>query len=163
MLWLLSVPATRVPAVPARPSRAMKPTFLILAALVLASCSTASLREHRIAKNPAYFQSLPAEEQTLVRAGKLRVGMLPESVVMAIGRPNRILHGQGEGGRNVSVWVYQGQEPVYVGHGYDYPVVGRCGRVYWPYSAPSYVYLPYVRAKVQFTNNRVTAWESAGR
>lgn len=142
----------------------MKALFLTLTAVLLASCSTTSMRERRIAENPAYFATLSGTEQALVHAGKIQLGMARETVLLALGRPSRLLEGEATGGKRTETWIYQGQQPVYVDHAWDdYPVIGRCGRVSMVHTGPSYVYVPYVRARVQFTDGKVSAWESTAR
>ena len=78
-------------------------TILILIFLgLLAACATP---ERRIRANPEAFAALPEEQQTLVREGKVDLGMNPEAVRLALGAPHRIYTRRTEAGET-TVWSY---------------------------------------------------------
>ncbi|EIQ00047.1 hypothetical protein OpiT1DRAFT_04584 [Opitutaceae bacterium TAV1] len=59
---------------------------VLLVALGLAGCSSP---QRRIEKNLALFESLPAEQQELIKQGKVGLGFTPEMVLLAVGEPDR--------------------------------------------------------------------------
>lgn len=72
------------------------------AVLLLAGCSTP---DTRIAHDPEAFAQLPADQQALVRAGRVSVGMNMEAVKMALGDPDRItLRTDAQG--QTQIWHY---------------------------------------------------------
>jgi hypothetical protein len=134
-----------------------------LAACLLASCAP-STPDARIQANPALFNSLPASEQALVQQGKIDIGMPPQAVYLAWGKASLEYSGSDDSG-NTLRWDYAGSQPVYINNyygGYGYGRIGPYGRVYPGYAygvAPQVEYVPYRRATVWFTNDRVTKWE----
>lgn len=140
----------------------MKPLFLLLAALVFASCAP-STPESRIAANPAKYEALSSKHQELVRQGRIDAGMPPDAVALAWGNPSREFTG-GDGDAWTNRWEYMGSKPVTTtryGGGYHYGRYGRYGRYrgYGVSVAPEVTYVPYRRASVWFRNNEVTRWE----
>lgn len=130
--------------------------FLLAGSAILASC--ASTPESRIEKNPAAYAALSSSQKDLVVQGKIVEGMPKNGVYLAWGSPSAIYEG-GSGGKSVERWRYNGYQPVYsnticVGYGPGYGYPGR----YAPY-APTVNYIPYTRAEVQFSNDRVSKWQ----
>lgn len=122
--------------------------------LSLVSCGSVGPAE-RIAQNPVLFQSLPAQQQVLVRQGLLCEGMSREAVLLAWGSPSAApVLGQ-EGGRRYERWVYTSLRPVMMpGGGYHaWGCYGCCDA--WGRTA----YVPEERASVTFEEGRVTRWE----
>ena len=67
----------------------------IAAALAMAwfaGCSTLATPESRIRNNPEAFKRLDPDQQALVRAGKVTVGMDMDAVRIALGVPNRVTY-----------------------------------------------------------------------
>ncbi len=85
--------------------KASLPAVLVMSALlVCAGC--ASSPKSRIAKNRAEFETYPADVQTLIRKGEVRVGFTPAQVRLALGEPDRVLTRTNEAGVS-DVWIYQ--------------------------------------------------------
>lgn len=62
------------------------PVIIFLGALLLAiGCSTPN---RRIEQNLAFFNSLPAAQQNLIKQGKVGLGFTPEMVRLAVGNPD---------------------------------------------------------------------------
>lgn len=124
----------------------------------LVSCSVITPAD-RIRENPAMYQNLPSEQQTLVQQGRICNGMNQDAVFLAWGMPNdRPLVGQ-DGKADFEKWVYTRMRPVMV----DRPYWGGFyGPGYWgPYWGGGWdtAYVPEVCATVTFENGRVTEWE----
>ncbi|MBN1268577.1 MAG: hypothetical protein JXB04_03240 [Kiritimatiellae bacterium] len=64
----------------------LKTGLLILAAVVLAGCSTP---DYRIKQNPDLYNSFPPEVQERVRGGNIGIGYTRDMVFIALGKPNR--------------------------------------------------------------------------
>lgn len=95
-----------------------------LAALATGCSSTAS----RIQKNQQYFDTLPADAQANIRAGKVDIGYTPEMVQIAIGEPSRRYTRTTERGSS-EVWAYASKAPalsigIGVGGGGGHTAVG---------------------------------------
>lgn len=70
--------------------------------LFLAGCDTP---QTRIDANPAAFNSLPPQQQALVKAGQVGIGMSMEAVKLALGDPDRVTSRQDAQGEE-QVWHY---------------------------------------------------------
>lgn len=83
----------------------MKTSLLAACALALmvAGCSTTDSVENRIKQNSAIYAGLTPEEQNQIRSGIITAGFTPQMVLMAMGKPERILPGKGPGEED---WVY---------------------------------------------------------
>lgn len=82
-------------------------TFFGLLVLVgglvaLAGCSTP---ETRIAHQPELFNHLTADQQQLIRQGRVGLGFTPEMVQLALGEPDRVRERIDANGRS-EVWNY---------------------------------------------------------
>ena len=75
---------------------------LVVAALILTSCSTP---ETRISEHPDLYQSLSHRDQALVTQGKIRAGMSRTAAWLAWGSPDRKIVGN-MGGNPIETWVY---------------------------------------------------------
>jgi outer membrane protein assembly factor BamE (lipoprotein component of BamABCDE complex) len=101
-------------------------TFLALAPLALCAallvgCSTP---ESRIKDSPAVFNSLPPEQQDLVKAGKVAPGFSMDAVKLSIGDPDHItVHTDATGSHQIWHYVtyedYQGGV-IYAGYWHRY-------------------------------------------
>jgi len=142
----------------------------IAAGLALAAVACApSTPDARIARDPARFEALPADQQTAAREGRITKGMAPDAVYFAWGRASNEFVGS-EDGLATRRWDYVGSQPVYsntFSAGYGYGLYGRYGRYYGsPYFydfGPAVSYVPYRRASVWFENDRVVKWERQNR
>ena len=77
---------------------------------------------------------------------------------LAWGRPGGVRQGSSHG-KATETWNYIGHYPVWTdSFTFGYSYYGRyCGR-YFDYG-PSVHYVPYNRAQVRFTNDRVSSWD----
>jgi outer membrane protein assembly factor BamE (lipoprotein component of BamABCDE complex) len=74
----------------------------LAAVLLLQACATP---QSRIERNPDSFGALSAEQQALVRAGRIAIGFSEEAVRLALGEPQRISRRTDEKGE-ATVWRY---------------------------------------------------------
>lgn len=129
----------------------------VMLAMLLVSCQTPTPAS-RIEEHPAMFNHLPAEQQALVRQGRLCEGMKPDAVFLAWGKPNAPVVESQRNGRNVTRWLYNGYEPVTVMNAGVYPYCGPHGWYPCAYPSISTAYVPRNVAWVEFVNGKVTAW-----
>ncbi|MBS0632464.1 MAG: hypothetical protein JSS11_11150 [Verrucomicrobia bacterium] len=76
---------------------------LALAALLTGGCGTTDTLAHRIEQNREVYAGLSAEEKKQINDGVITVGFSPEMVLMALGKPERVVPGRGPGEED---WVY---------------------------------------------------------
>ena len=92
-------------------------TGLFAAMVWLAGCTTSP--EDRINRSPEVFAQLPAEQQALVKEGKVGIGFGPDAVRLAVGKPDRIwTRTSAEGASEVwsyTTWQTDLGEPLYQG------------------------------------------------
>jgi hypothetical protein len=150
---------------PGKPTSIMKITFipiLLLSGLLVASCSTTP--QERIDANLPAFQKLAPQEQSLVLAGQISLGMTPEAVKLAWGDPDSISRGNLDGIPSER-WIYQKG-----GSGFSFGVGGGVGHYHngssmigtgigttFPIST-----IPPNTSYVLFSKGKVTAWEGSG-
>lgn len=140
------------------------PVLFVLLALVFGAVSCAPTREQRIEQNAAYFQTLSPADQTLVREGKLRVGLPKQAVLLSLGPPDQTSEIVRAGQSKEEVWAYLSYRaiptyPVWPA----FPVHDRCGRVlYYHHPYPEMVQVPYVSTRVRLRDERVIGWEKGG-
>ena len=128
-------------------------------AVMLVSCVAPTPAE-RITENPLMYGSLPAKQQLLVQNGQICNGMTPDAVYLAWGNPNTPPVVGESNGRKIERWVYRGYEPVpvmTVGGGFCHGPFGCYGATYPQMDT---AYLPYDAAFVEFTDGKVTSWQS---
>jgi len=136
-----------------------------LTSLFLVSCSSSST-ETRIKKNPTLFEALPDQQKELVNEGRIANGMEKSAVYLALGKPDRKTVGSKDG-NSIERWDYNALRPVYRNsfHGYfgsgfgRYSRFGRSGIGF----SPSINYVPVPSSYVNFTDERVTGWQSTTR
>jgi hypothetical protein len=140
-------------------------TFPVLlaaaAALLLASCASPVAK--RIERNPDIYNKLSERHKSLVAQGEIEEGMSKQAVFIAWGRPDRAFKGS-KSGKPMEQWSYLAYDSVpggFWGAGYGYGGWYGPGHYYDPFFAyqPMISYVPYERAKVEFTNARVSAWK----
>lgn len=133
------------------------------AAVAVLFSSCASTPQSRINRNPEAFAGLNADDQALVREGRLRIGMSPEAVALAIGRPHHIDQLVEAGKQPREIWLYTGTRPVYINTWAPPPPCGIYGRHYYG-SWPQIAHIPYLRARLDFQGGALVRWEApAGR
>ena len=74
-----------------------------LLVLLAAGCGTTDTLDNRIKQNHAIYAGLTPEEQNQIHSGIITAGFTPEMVLMALGKPERVLPGKGPGEEE---WVY---------------------------------------------------------
>ncbi len=79
-----------------------KLTWWVLIVLLGAGCATP---ERRIRRDPAAFAALSPEQQEIVRAGNIALGLPESGVRLALGSPRRMYTRTGETGVS-QVWSY---------------------------------------------------------
>lgn len=142
------------------------PTLVLAtAALLLVSCASPIAK--RIERNPEIFNKLSERHKSLVSKGEIEEGMSKQAVFIAWGRPDRAFKGS-RNGRALEQWSYLAYDAVpggWYGPGWGYggwygPRAGY-GYHYDPFFVyqPMVNYVPYESAKVEFTNQRVSAWK----
>tara|TARA_R110002096_G_scaffold44229_7_gene118958 strand:- start:2584 stop:3063 length:480 start_codon:yes stop_codon:yes gene_type:complete len=151
-------------------------TAPLIACSMLASCATGP--EHRISQNPTQYANLSTRDKERVNRGQVTEGMSKDAVTLAWGRPDRVRKSS-RNGKAAETWSYLGSEPVQstsVGYNigpysprspfYDrYDGYGRRGynRV-GPMNINTGVdFIPYIAKTVEFSGNRVVAWEQSRR
>jgi hypothetical protein len=139
-----------------------KSLFLLLCAFLFSGCKTATVETRKQERSSAYAQLSP-EFKSLVDQGRIKVGMPPDAVYIAWGKPSQILQGESSEG-SVTTWLYHGttyEEYRYWGYR---PYYYR-GPGYWsePYLERDYVPRSYVQAEVIFQNGVVKSWRSLPR
>jgi hypothetical protein len=139
---------------------------LALVSLLLASCASPIVR--RIENNPEIYAKLSDRHKALVQAGKVEEGMTKQAVFLSWGQPNRAAKGSKQG-KTYERWSYTGYDAVptpSIGFGYGYGgYYGGRGRHSYAdsmfYYEPSYQYVPYESARVEFLNSKVSEWSVA--
>jgi hypothetical protein len=144
-----------------------------LSALILvAGCSTP---ESRIARHPEDFARLSPDQQALVRAGRVGIGMDQLAVKLALGNPNRIsiitkpsgtseIWHYEENGYYDGSFLYPGPYPYWAGPR-SYP------NGYWAFGPEPYDYLDdfaypivsYDRFRIGFTHGKVSSIHEENR
>ncbi len=157
-------------------STSLSPTLLALAlcaGLLLPGCETLNPAQRRIKKNPELFSRLSEKDKSLVEQGRVQEGMSRDAVFLAWGRPDRVMSGS-RSGKNREKWAYFHSAPVqtttigfggYAGHPFYshygfHPAFGYGYGPGWGMST-GVDYLPYIGSTVEFSKNRVVAWERA--
>jgi len=111
---------------------------LAVAGLALAGCSTP---DSRIAANPAAFAALNPQQQALVKAGQVGIGMSMDAVKLALGDPDRVtLRTDASGETQVWHYVTYEADGVYLYSGFYHRGYGRRGGWGGWYGGPAYPY-----------------------
>lgn len=77
---------------------------LLVAALLLAGCSSSQMS--RIDADRAAYESWPLETQQAVLDGRVEIGMTPEQVRMALGKPAEVVS-RSAGTAEDEIWIYR--------------------------------------------------------
>ena len=138
-----------------------KPLVLAAAASLLWVAGCATTPESRIAQNPGEFARLTPDEQTMVRNGKVGIGMDADAVKLALGDPDRVTFETTDKGQ-FEIWHYE--TTVYYDGAFLYPGPywghrhpywgGYWGPGPWALNAPAAV---YDRFRIILANGRVTS------
>lgn len=101
-------------------------------ALALVGCTSPAVR---IEKNPEAYERLSAEQQAMVREGKVGIGFSREAVKLALGDPDRVWKRTDKNGES-EAWSYTAYEtfdgrPLYRGYWHRY--YGASYGVRYPY------------------------------
>ncbi len=131
--------------------------FFLLSILLLTSCGSTVAR--RIEKHPEFYNKLSESQKALVQRGQIEEGMGKDAVWLSWGEPFRVSNGA-KVGKSYELWSYAGYEPVYntsIGFAYSHGWGGRCDPALY-YAEPSINYVPYEARRVEFLNDRVSAW-----
>jgi hypothetical protein len=142
---------------------------MLLLLLVAFLCGCATTIADRKKERLATYSQLPAETQSLVDAGQIKVGMPKDAVYIAWGKPDQLIQSESDQGRT-ETWLYHGSvlRPYnYWNYGYAIWSWGPHGG-YYPYYSFPYIdvdWYPqyYVSGEVQFENDRVKHWRSLPR
>ena len=143
--------------------------LLLPLSVLLAGCGNTP--EKRIEHNPAIFQKLTANEQKLVRTGRIARGMSKPAVFLAMGNPDQKTSGI-QHGKSFERWHYNTMVPVYsydlapyYGYGYGYGCgrYGRRGHYHGLSFQPTVHYVPRHGASVEFIKDEVTGWSNVSR
>ena len=118
-------------------------------------CQTSPPHLHSRADREAY-RHLSAEDREAIDAGRLKLGMTPEMVVFAWGRPNQRRQSLETGKARVE-WCYWGtrwvDQPTW-----EYVFSSRFGG-HWLDFRMRRVGVPFVRARAVFESGRLVAWQ----
>ena len=139
--------------------RAPIPSLVLCAALLMSACSTP---QRRISKSQKAFDSFPPEVQAKIKDGRADVGMTPEQVRMALGRPDRV-YTRKTPQASQEVWAYSGGGGPAVGVGFGMFSGGGAdvfGTSVGVNSADEY---PDDRIRVVFENDQVVNLETRER
>ncbi len=134
-----------------------------VAALALAGCSTTSTVDTRKVERSTVYAALPAEDRALVDQGQIRVGLVPDAVYIAWGKPAQVLESENSSGRTTT-WLYHGNTTdEYLFWNYrEYP--RKDGSVYMErFLDRTYDFRSYVSAELVFKNGRLESWRTLPR
>ena len=106
------------------PPRLLLPSLLV--SLLLGACASP---QTRIDSSPDTFQALNAEQQALVKQGKIAIGFSEEAVKLALGEPDRVTQRTEEKGKS-TIWRYVEHDGIAYSDGYypGFAAFGSYGR-----------------------------------
>jgi hypothetical protein len=135
-----------------------------LAGLISGCASTGTIESRKNERLEAYNQLNP-EQRAEVDRGEIKLGMNPDAVYIAWGKPSQVLAGESVRGP-VENWLYL--STYYEGYpSWSYASYYGWGYGHHYYATPywGYDYYPrnYVRAEVRFESNKVIEWRSTPR
>ncbi len=142
-----------------------RPFAPALLSLMLLACVSP---QTRIDKNPEAFNGLPAEQQALIKEGKIGIGFSEAAVKLAMGEPNRISQRTDANGVSL-IWRYTRYEdelgaPLYTGfyhRGFVTPFNSWYGpgAGFYPYYLNSSTRRERDHVRVIFSDGKVSAIE----
>ena len=133
--------------------------ILLLAVAFLCGCAT-TIQDRRKERLAAYSQLAP-DTQSLVDKGQIKVGMPKDAVYIAWGKPDQIIQGESDQGKNDTWLYYSSTLHPYQYWNYGYWGPSRHGYLYsTPYLDTDWYPVYYVAREVQFENDRVKSWRS---
>jgi outer membrane protein assembly factor BamE (lipoprotein component of BamABCDE complex) len=119
-----------------------------LAGLALVGCSSP---DSRIAANPAAFAALNPQQQALVKAGQVGIGMNMDAVKLALGDPDRVtLRADASGETQTWHYVTYEADGVFLYSGFYHRGYGRRGG-WWGPAYPYYLDYPNRQVQDRFT------------
>jgi len=130
----------------------------LLALLVLAGCAGNTVEKRKKERFTAY-SGMPQEVRDLVDQGQIQVGMSPDAVYIAWGKPDQVLSAQSVEG-SVTTWLYHDA------HLETYRYLSyrntRYGDHYRgePYIAYDYRPRGYISAEILFEDEQVKEWRT---
>ena len=142
----------------AQQSRAVTFCSLILIAAFFTGCATSTVEKRKQERYGAY-SALAPEQRELVDQGRVKVGMSPDAVYIALGKPAEILQQETQAGATTH-WLYHGSSLREYRY-WTYRGV-RVGNRYYsePYMAQDYYLQPYVRSEIIFQDGVVREWRT---
>jgi hypothetical protein len=136
-------------------------TFLIplFVCLSIAGCATSNTVEKRRAERAQAYAALTPEQRLQVDSGQIKVGMTPDAVYIAWGKPAQILESENAQGK-ITTWLYEGgwmQETRY----WSYRQMGRGRDLYLErYLINDYQPRTYLRAQLHFVDGHLKDWQT---
>jgi len=131
-------------------------------ALLVAGCATSNTLETRRSERAEAYAGLPADQRELVDNGQIKVGMSPDAVYIAWGKPAQVLESENERG-NVTTWLYEGgwmKETRY----WAYRQTGNGPDLFLErYLINDYQPRTYVRAQLRFVDGKLKEWQTLPR
>lgn len=118
--------------------------------LLVAGCATTSTIQSREQERAAAYAAFPPATKKLVNQGRIAVGMTPDAVYIAWGKPDEVLQSGDKHGVR-TIWVYRGavlEETRYW--------VGRR----FPHLKFDYEPQTYVRAEIIFADGVLKSWRT---
>ena len=143
-------------------SNRVKLCWLSLCILLAGGCASSTIESRRSEKLAAY-SSFSQEEQHLVDAGQIKVGMSADAVYIAWGPPAQVLESEDPSGK-VTTWLYHGswmEENRY--WAYRETRAGGDDLYLERYLISDYTPRDYLRAQIQFVDGRVASWRTLPR
>ncbi len=139
----------------------MTRVFLLAILVSFSACKTPTVESRKTERSDAYSK-LSSEDRVLVDRGQVGVGMTPDAVYIAWGKPDQVLHsGSAEG--VYETWLYQGST-LKRRHSWQFrEAQDQNGRVFFVRSfEPDYYSQEYIKAEIRFFEGKVKDWKTLG-
>ena len=141
------------------------PSTLLLAIglLFFGGCSTPSTVATRRAERASVYEALSPDDRAVVDQGQIRVGMVPDAVYIAWGKPAQVLESENASGR-ITTWLYHGNttDEFLFWNYREYP--RRDGTVYMErFLDRTYDFRSYVSAELVFRGGKLESWRTLPR
>jgi len=129
-----------------------------MALLCLVGCATSPTMDERREERMGAYLNLDDEQRRLVDAGQIAVGMNPDAVFIAWGKPDQILEAEDAAGRTTT-WLYHGTTTdEYVGWRL-YEVPGPRGSYLARRLDRDISVREYVSAELVFSEGKLLRWK----